>query len=225
MKQYPSAIKEKVRNQIAAGRSQKEISREYGISKYTPMWHFIPNFHSLPFFVWCISGSRAFSAFLGELGALMMVASTMVPALHHVSGLYHDAVDCIEEQFVQAVCLQKMTEFAQRCFVRNRLRHEVNACEFSHGVAVVDGILGSRIGQIEPDLQQIHPQHFFNAHGRTATLSLGIVGFDNTNLLVPGNDLVHDFQKFSPLRFLLAEAVFDIRKCFLFLHRHTPPLL
>ena len=52
MKQYPSAIKEKVRNQIAAGRSQKEISREYGISKYTPMWHFIPNFHSLPFFVW-----------------------------------------------------------------------------------------------------------------------------------------------------------------------------
>ena len=79
MKQYPSAIKEKVRKQIAAGRSQKEISREYGISKYTPMWHFIPNFHSLPFFVWCISESRAFSAFLVELGALMMVASTMVP--------------------------------------------------------------------------------------------------------------------------------------------------
>ena len=35
MKQYPSAIKEKVRNQIAAGRSQKEISREYGISRYS----------------------------------------------------------------------------------------------------------------------------------------------------------------------------------------------
>ena len=35
MKQYPSAIKEKVRKQIAAGRSQKEISREYGISRYS----------------------------------------------------------------------------------------------------------------------------------------------------------------------------------------------
>ena len=33
-------------------------------------------------------------------------------ALHHVSGLYHDAVDCIKEQLVQAVCLQKMTESA-----------------------------------------------------------------------------------------------------------------
>ena len=27
-------------------------------------------------------------------------------ALHHVSGLYHDAVDCIKEQLVQSVCLQ-----------------------------------------------------------------------------------------------------------------------
>lgn len=35
MKQYPAAIKEEVRKQIAAGRSQKEISREYGISRYS----------------------------------------------------------------------------------------------------------------------------------------------------------------------------------------------
>ena len=43
MKQYPAAIKEEVRKQIAAGRSQKEISREYGISRYrnlTKMWHY-----------------------------------------------------------------------------------------------------------------------------------------------------------------------------------------
>src|SRR5690348_16293419 len=36
-------------------------------------------YHWLPFFVWCISGSRAFSAFLVEDGALMIVASTIVP--------------------------------------------------------------------------------------------------------------------------------------------------
>lgn len=35
MKQYPAAIKEEVRKQIAAGRSQKEVSREYGISRYS----------------------------------------------------------------------------------------------------------------------------------------------------------------------------------------------
>ena len=35
MKQYPAAIREEVRKQIVAGRSQKEISREYGISRYS----------------------------------------------------------------------------------------------------------------------------------------------------------------------------------------------
>ena len=35
MKQYPESIKEEIRKQIAAGRSQKEISRKYGISRYS----------------------------------------------------------------------------------------------------------------------------------------------------------------------------------------------
>ena len=186
-------------------------------------------FHSeFPFIaLFCLVHFRisGFLRILGRAGSIDDGGVYNGAALHHVSGLYHDAVDCIEKQFVQAVCLQKMTEFAQRCFIRNRFRHEVNACEFSHGIAVVNGVFSSRVGQVEPDLKQIHPQHFFNAHGRTATFSLGIVGFDNTNPLIPGNDLVHDFQKFLPLRFLFAEAVFDIRKCFLFLHRHTPPSL
>ena len=143
-------------------------------------------------------------------------------ALHHVPGLHHNTVDCVKKQLVQTMCFQKMAEIAQRCFIRHCLCHEVNACEFPHGIAVVDSILGSRIGQVEPNLKQIHPQHFFNAHGRTATLSLGIVGPDDTNPLVPGNDLVHDFQKLFPLGFLLAEAVFDVGKCFLLhcLHHH-----
>jgi len=47
----------------------------------TPMWAFMPKYHGLPFFVWCISGSRFRSLFFVELGALMMVASTMVPVL------------------------------------------------------------------------------------------------------------------------------------------------
>jgi len=35
----------------------------------------------VPFLVWCISGSRWPSAFLVELGAAMIVASTMLPRL------------------------------------------------------------------------------------------------------------------------------------------------
>ena len=39
----------------------------------------MPKYHWLPFLVWCISGSRALAAFLVEEGALMIVASTIVP--------------------------------------------------------------------------------------------------------------------------------------------------
>lgn len=35
MKQYSESIKEEIRKQIAAGSSQKEISRKYGISRYS----------------------------------------------------------------------------------------------------------------------------------------------------------------------------------------------
>lgn len=39
----------------------------------------MPKYHWLPFLVECISGSRVFVRFLVELGALMIVASTIVP--------------------------------------------------------------------------------------------------------------------------------------------------
>lgn len=45
----------------------------------TPMWHFTPNRHWVPFFVECISGSHFLSLFLVNLGASMMVAFTIVP--------------------------------------------------------------------------------------------------------------------------------------------------
>ena len=43
-----------------------------------PDVHLHPEVPLLAFFVWCISGSRALSAFV-ELGAPMMVVSTIVP--------------------------------------------------------------------------------------------------------------------------------------------------
>ena len=137
--------------------------------------------------------------------------------------LHHDPVDCIKKQLVQAIGFQKMAEFAQRCFIRNSFRHEVDPGKFPHGIAVINGILGCRVGQVEPNLKQIHPQHLFNPHRRTAALSFGVVRLDNIHPLIPGDDFVHDLQKFFPLGFLLAEAVLDICECFL-LHCIAPPL-
>src|SRR5207302_1755473 len=47
----------------------------------TPTCAFIPKYHCLPFFVWCISGSRCCSRFLVEVGACRMAASTIVPVV------------------------------------------------------------------------------------------------------------------------------------------------
>src|SRR2546422_5036658 len=44
----------------------------------TPTCAFIPKYHCLPFFVWCISGSRCCSRFLVEVGACRMAASTVL---------------------------------------------------------------------------------------------------------------------------------------------------
>ena len=35
IKSYPETVKELVRKELASGKSQKEISREYGISRYS----------------------------------------------------------------------------------------------------------------------------------------------------------------------------------------------
>ena len=95
----------------------------YSVPRTCGSQYIVPN----QFFVWCISQSRALSAFFVELGALMMIASTMVPP------------------FIM-------------CPV----------CTIMRLIA-----------------------------------SNGIVGLDDTNPLVPGNDFVHDFRNSSRLVFFL----------------------
>ncbi len=43
------------------------------------MWAFIPNYHWLPFLVWCISGSRVPVAFFVDDGTALIMASTIEP--------------------------------------------------------------------------------------------------------------------------------------------------
>ena len=76
-------------------------------------------------------------------------------------GLYHDSVDCVKKQFAQSIFLQKMPEFAQRCFIWYCFGHEVNACEFPHGIAVIDGILCCRVREVGDALEnELRDQEF-----------------------------------------------------------------
>lgn len=145
-------------------------------------------------------------------------------ALHHMAGGYHDAVDGVKEQLIQTVFLQQVPELAKRCLVRDILRHEINAGELTHGIAVVDRVLGGRIGEVEPDLQQIHPQHPLDTHGRTPPLAAGVIRRNDADPLIPRDNLVHDFEELFPSRFLLPATVFNIRKGLLFFHFSAPPV-
>ena len=80
-----------------------------------------------------------------------------------------------------------------------------------------------RFRQIKPDLKQIHPQHFLDAHRRTAAFSRGIIQLDYTDSFILRNNFIHDFKKFFPSCLLFAAAVLNIGKCLL-LHFVSPPI-
>ena len=117
-----------------------------------------------------------------------------------------------------------MPEFAQRCFIRYQFFHKVDTGESPRGIAVINRVLCSRTRKLEPDLRQVHPQHFFDDHERTAALSFGMIRRYYLCSFNLWYDLIHDFRKLFPLCFLLPDAVFDVSEGLL-LHCHAPPCL
>ena len=78
------------------------------------------------------------------------------------------------KKLIQLVLLQQVPDFVEYRLVRNALGHEVNAHKLSHGIAVIDRVLGSRIGKVEPVLHQIRPKHPLNPYGRIASFAIGV---------------------------------------------------
>ena len=91
----------------------------------TPTCAFIPKYHCLPFFAWCISGSRLWPRFLGG-------GRVNDGRVHDRAG--GDAHPCrlqvqihrAQYLFSQIVLLQQVAEVADRGLVRHRLRPQVN---------------------------------------------------------------------------------------------------
>lgn len=103
-----------------------------------------------------ISESRNVSAIFVELGELMMVALTMVLSFIMCPVCIIIRLTESKKQIVPVVGFLKKVNFAQRCFIRHGFRHEVNACEFKHGITAIYSTIGSRVGQIKLDLRRIH---------------------------------------------------------------------
>lgn len=111
------------------------------------------------------------SLFLVELGALMMVASTMVPPCT-ISPLALEAGFHIsKDSLTNMVLLKKVPEFQQGRRIRNLFLVEINTHERPHGIDVINVIFNSNIRQIEPDLHEVYMKHRLNAFYETTTLS------------------------------------------------------
>ena len=97
---------------------------------------------------------------------------------HHPSRLLQAAVDGVKKQLSDPLLLQQMPEVQQGRSIRDILLKKVDSHESAHGIAVINGVFHALVGQIEPALQQIHPQHGFDFDGRTASFSGGVVRYD-----------------------------------------------
>ena len=68
-------------------------------------------------------------------------------------------IDGGEEAFAQIVRFKQPAEFQQRGGVRHAFGTQVNAGKPAQGLAVVDRVFESFVGQAIPLLEEIHPQH------------------------------------------------------------------
>lgn len=115
-------------------------------------------------------------------------------APHHPSRLFQAAVDGVNKQLVDPLFLQQIPEVQQSRGIRDVLLKKVDSHESEHGIAVINGVFYTLVGQIEPALHQIHPQHSFNLNGWTAQFSGGLVRHNQRYPFVPWDNIVHSFR-------------------------------
>jgi hypothetical protein len=142
-----------------------------------PTCSFSPKNQLRPLRVCFISGSRIALAFLVELGAAMMVASTMVPERSNNRRSSSRPVIELKIASGQPV-LQQVAEAQNRTLVGHYLVALFNSRETPHRPAVVDRIFGLWVRQIEPLLQEVNPQHLLQSQRLAPLSSFGLVRFE-----------------------------------------------
>ena len=96
-----------------------------------------------------------------------------------------------EYLFRQIVFFHQVTEVPQGGGIRDVFIREVHPHETFHGVAVVNGILGALVGEVEPYLQQVHPKHLLQFPWWTAVALFRIVRLYKGAPVCPRNDGIH----------------------------------
>jgi hypothetical protein len=130
--------------------------------------------------------------FFVELGALMVVASTMVPRVDLQSPLSQILPDQRKEPFPQLVGFQQVAKLADRRLIGHRFAAQINPDKLPHRARVVETLLYSRIRQVESLLQAMQAQHAFDAHGwAPRALGIWIHRRNRSGQVRPRHDSVH----------------------------------
>src|SRR5574344_664594 len=145
-------------------------------------------------------------------------------AAHHISPLFYYIIYGAEQLLSYTALLHHMTKLKERRCVRNLFIHEIDSHKFAESITVVDCVFHALIRQIEPDLQQIHPQHSRNSAGRASAFAVRIMRLYIFRPFLPRYDAVHSIKKFLALCCFLSSAVFYIAECYL-THFSLPPCL
>jgi hypothetical protein len=126
-----------------------------------------------------------------------------------------------EERLRQTMPLQQVAEVEDRGLVGDAVVARLDPREMPHRLAIVEALLGHRIAQRIPVLQEIHPQHRFQRHRRAPALRPGlrVMRFDQREQPGPRHHRVHLGQERLPPRHLLLHRVAQARQGRLFRHR------
>jgi hypothetical protein len=93
------------------------------------------------------------------------------------------------------VLFKQVSEAQDRRLVRHHVVAELNPGKPPHGLTVVNCVLGLRIGEIEPLLQEVDAQHLLEPQRLPAASRLRIVGLDHRELAGPRDHGVHLGEK------------------------------
>ncbi len=178
------------------------------------MCAFIPKCHWLPFLVWCISGSRSPSAFLVELGAAMIVASTMLPRLSSRPLRARCAFTRLRISGASSFSSSRCRKF--RIVVSSGIGLvSVRPRERAHRRDLVERLFHRRVAQPEPVLHQVHPQHRLQRVGLTAAARHRIERLDQIQQRLPRHHLLHLGQEHFAPRLLALARVLRVPKAHL----------
>lgn len=137
-----------------------------------------------------------------------------------------DRVDPPQDLAGQAVRLDYPAELQQRGGVGGLVAQpEGHAHEPGERPRVVDRVLDALVGEAEPQLQEVHPEHLLDPHRAAPPLAGVVMGLDDLHELGPRDRLVHGRQERLALGRALPRCVLDVGEGGLSFHGIPPILL